>query len=128
VGNVLALDPTLVEAARALVASKMAGRRVVSGPCVTVSRVSGLRSEGEELRARWGAVAESMEGAAAAHVCAFYDIPFLEVRGISNLVLDRDRSSWEVEEAVAAAGEAALLLCRGLGSLPLGGTAAAGEL
>lgn len=126
VGNVFDLDPGLVEAAWALVADGLAGRRVVSGPCVTVSRISGLRSEGEELRARWGALAESMEGAAAAHICVLYEVPFLEVRGVSNLVVDRDRSSWNVEEAVAAAGEAALLLCRRLGSLPLGRTAAVG--
>lgn len=126
VGNVFDLDPGLVEAAWALVADGLAGRRVVPGPCVTVSRISGLRSEGEELRARWGALAESMEGAAAAHICALYEVPFLEVRGVSNLVVDRDRSSWNIEEAVAAAGEAALLLCRRLGSLPLGRTAAVG--
>jgi futalosine hydrolase len=51
-----------------------------------------------------------MEGAAAAHVCALYGVPFLEVRGISNLVGDRDRQSWQVEEAVAVAGRAALAL------------------
>jgi futalosine hydrolase len=60
-----------------------------------------------------------MEGAAAAHICALYEVPFLEIRGISNMVVDRDRASWKVEEAVAAAGEAALVLCRMFHSLPL---------
>ncbi len=57
---------------------------------------------------RWGALSESMEGAAAAHICALYAVPFLEIRGISNLVTDRDRGSWQVERAVAIAGRAAL--------------------
>ena len=46
--------------------------------------------------------AENMEGAAAAHVCALYDVSFLEIRAISNLVEDRDRSAWKVEEAFTA--------------------------
>ena len=56
-----------------------------------------------------------MEGAAAAHICALYEVPFLEIRGISNLVADRDRGSWQVDRAVAVAGRAALaswLRCR----------------
>jgi futalosine hydrolase len=71
------------------------------------------------LAFRWEAVAESMEGAAAAHVCALYGVPFLELRGISNMVVDRDRGSWKVEAAVSVAGEAALHVCRNLESLPL---------
>ena len=125
-GNTFVLDERLVEVALATLAAaageaggpaRLAGRRVVAGPCVTVSRISGLQSEGEELARRWGAVAESMEGAAAAHVCALYGVPFLEIRGISNMVVDRERSSWKVEEAVAAAGEAVLALCRAFDSL-----------
>jgi futalosine hydrolase len=127
-GNTFVLGEGLVEAAlTALTAATgqvggpvlLAGRRVVTGPCVTVSRISGLQTEGEELARRWGAVAESMEGAAAAHICALYGVPFLEVRGISNMAVDRDRASWKVEEAVAVAGEAALALCRTFDSLPL---------
>ena len=44
-----------------------------------------------------------MEGAAAAHVCAMHDVPFLEVRGVSNLVEDRDRAAWRIAEAADAA-------------------------
>lgn len=82
------------------------------GPCVTSSMVTGRDDEARTLAQRWGALAESMEGAAAAHVCALYGVPFLEVRGISNLVGDRDRPSWLVQEAVDSAGRAALALVR----------------
>jgi futalosine hydrolase len=102
-------------------ASDLGGRpAVLQGPCVTASRVTGLRSEAEATRARWGALAESMEGAAAAHICALYGVPFLEVRGVSNLVVDRDRDSWQVERAVAAAGRAVLAVVAALDRLPLG--------
>ena len=67
------------------------------------------------LSERWGALAESMEGAAAAHICSIYRAPFLEVRGISNTITDRDRASWEVERAIAVAGRAALAICATLG-------------
>ena len=89
------------------------------GPCVTSSRVTGLSIEAETLSARWGALAESMEGAAAAHVCALYAVPFLEIRGVSNLIVDRDRSSWQVERAVAVAGRAAVAVVAALDRLPL---------
>ncbi len=97
---------------------------MVTGPCVTASRVTGLLAEGEEVARRWGAVAESMEGAAAAHICALYGVPFLEVRGISNLVVDRDRASWEMDRAVAVAARAALAVAAALDRLPLSSTGA----
>ncbi len=81
--------------------------RVLAGPCITSSQVTGLPEEAEELAARGQALAESMEGAAAAHICALYAVPFLEVRGISNIVGDRDHAHWQVRRGVAAASWAA---------------------
>jgi futalosine hydrolase len=127
-GNTFALNESLTAAATVILTAAtggpdgsemLHGRRVIAGPFVTVSRVSGVRAEGEELARRWGAVAESMEGAAAAHICALYAVPFLEIRGVSNMVVDRERASWRVEEAVGAACDAALVLCRVFDSLPL---------
>ena len=51
---------------------------------ITSSLMTGRDAEAEVLARRWGALAESMEGAAAAHICALYGVPFLEIRGISN--------------------------------------------
>ena len=127
-GNTFVLNESLAKAATAILTAAtggpdgsemLHGRRVIAGPFVTASRVSGVRAEGEELARRWGAVAESMEGAAAAHICALYAAPFLEIRGVSNMVVDRDRASWKVEEAVGAACCGALVLCRAFDSLPL---------
>ena len=85
--------------------------KIVAGPCVTLSEVSGSTARGDELHRRWGALLESMEGAAAAHVCAIYDVPFLEIRSVSNLVVDRDRESWEVGDAAKRAAQAAIYVC-----------------
>ena len=116
-GGVFPLDSSLVEAARAAVATiEWPGSltMVHSGPCVTSSQATGRQAEADALYERWGALAESMEGAAAAHICALYGVPFLEIRGISNLVGDRDRASWQVERAVAVAGDAALAVVAAL--------------
>ncbi len=95
---------------------------VLRGPCVTSSLVTGRSDDAELVARRWQALAESMEGAAAAHVCALYKVPFLEVRAISNLVGDRDRAAWSVGGAVETAGQAALALLASVDSLPLGGS------
>ncbi len=102
--------------------------RVHAGPCITASEVTGLSTRAVELAGRWGALAESMEGAAAAHVCALYHTPFLEVRGISNLVADRARGTWEVERAVEVASWAVLVLVEALDRLPLTSAEAAKAL
>jgi futalosine hydrolase len=79
-----------------------------AGPFLTLAQCTGIGAVGDALFERFGAICESMEGAAAAHVCAIYRVPFLEVRGISNLVEDRDRSKWRIPEAAAAAQAAVL--------------------
>jgi futalosine hydrolase len=81
-----------------------------TGPFVTLAQGTGLRALGDTLFERFGALCESMEGAAAAHVCALYDVPFLEVRGISNLVEDRDRSAWRIKEAADSSQRVVLCL------------------
>ena len=93
---------------------------VKAGPFVTVQECSGTQALGEERARRFQAICESMEGAASAHICALEGIPFLEVRGISNLVDDRDRERWELGAASARAQEAvvALLRARYGGQLP----------
>ena len=108
--NYFPLDKTLVARASSLGAPLIAR----TGPFLTLSIVTGVRTLGDELHERFGALCESMEGAAAAHVCALHDVPFLEVRGISNLVEDRDRSKWRIHEAAEAAQAVALKLAENL--------------
>ena len=77
---------------------------VKSGAFVTVSTVTGTDKRARELEKRFsasggGAICENMEGAAVAHVCAMYGIPMLEIRGISNIVEDRNRDKWDIKTA-----------------------------
>lgn len=50
---------------------------------------------------------ESMEGFAAAQVCLALGLEFVEVRGVSNRVGERDKAAWRISEAAAAAAAAA---------------------
>jgi futalosine hydrolase len=102
--NEIRLDPDRVERARvALEAADIAAR---VGPFVTVSACSGTAARGEVLGRRFGALCEGMEGAALAHVAAIYEVPFLELRAVSNAVEDRDLSRWRLAEAAEAAQRA----------------------
>jgi futalosine hydrolase len=51
------------------------------------------------MERRFNAICENMEGAAAAHVCAMYGIPMVEIRGISNIAGNRDRKKWDLKLA-----------------------------
>ena len=85
--------------------------RLAVGRCLTLSQVTGTAETARALADRWGALAESMEGAAAAQVCALHRVPFLEIRAISNTVGDRRRDRWDVPGAAARGARAALVLC-----------------
>jgi futalosine hydrolase len=53
---------------------------------------------------------ESMEGAALHYVCALQQIPFIQIRGISNLVGERDKAKWKIPESLLAATNACVNL------------------
>lgn len=92
---------------------------LVCGPFVTVSTCSGTTAGGEILARRSGGICENMEGAAAALVCARQQIPFCEVRGISNLVEDRNLEQWDLAGAAEIAQQALIaLLCHDSAQVP----------
>jgi futalosine hydrolase len=75
---------------------------------VTVSTCTGTDATARSIAARTGGAVENMEGAAVAHVAHLHGIPVGEVRGISNMVTDRDTSTWRLKDAAMAAQEATL--------------------
>lgn len=75
---------------------------------VTMSTCTGTDAAARAIEARTGGAVENMEGAAVAHVAALHSIPVGELRGISNLVTDRDTRSWRITAAATAAQEALL--------------------
>lgn len=73
------------------------------GPMLTLSGVTGSAAGAAALLERYpDALTEGMEGAGVAHAALRAGVPALEVRGISNVVGPRDRSSWRIGEALGA--------------------------
>ena len=77
--------------------------RALAGSFVTLSTCTGTSARAHELEARHHGLCENMEGAAAAQVAELHGIPWLEVRGISNIVEDRDLKKWNIPLAAEAA-------------------------
>lgn len=74
---------------------------IASGTFVTVNQCSGVAEVGNEIASRFGGICENMEGAAAAHLCLLYKVPFVEVRSISNRVEDRNFEAWDIPMAIS---------------------------
>lgn len=96
---------------------RLNGFSVARGAFATVSTCSGTLARGNELRERFGVICESMEGAAVAQVALRYGVDCLEVRGVSNLVEDRDLSRWDIPRAVEAAQRLVLAYLQSSGAL-----------
>ena len=111
--NRFPLDPDLVRMASSILAGfdwRDRSTDLRSGSFVTVQECSGSDQLGRERSVFFGAICENMEGAAAAHLCTLYQLPFLELRGISNQVEDRNTDRWDLPLAAAVSQRAALHL------------------
>lgn len=106
------LDIPLREKARAILSAQ--GFQPWVGPFVSVLAVSGTLRRGESLRKQHQAICENMEGAAVARVSLDFDLPCLELRAVSNMVVDRDPSLWQLAGAIQRSAEAMALLLPGL--------------
>jgi futalosine hydrolase len=72
---------------------------VRSGPFLTLSTCTGTVRRAKEIEKTFHAICENMEGAAVAHVCMSCGIPMVEIRGISNVVGERNKKKWNISLA-----------------------------
>jgi futalosine hydrolase len=54
------------------------------------------------FKEQYKAEIESMEGSAFHYVCLMRNIPFIQIRGISNVVGERNKNKWKIKEAINA--------------------------
>jgi futalosine hydrolase len=87
--------------------------RLLAGDILTLSCMTGTDARAAELAARYPrAVAEAMEGYGVVEATrrdyprTGRDIPFAEIRAISNLIGRRDRATWNIPIAFDALAEA----------------------
>ncbi|MDA8307699.1 MAG: hypothetical protein M0Z81_12825 [Deltaproteobacteria bacterium] len=76
------------------------GFKVRYGPSLTVGMTSGDDQTASDRFHRFGAFAENMEGSAIAQTCLLFDVPFLELRGVSNMAGEREKARWDLPAAV----------------------------
>ncbi|MBF0200933.1 MAG: futalosine hydrolase [Desulfamplus sp.] len=74
--------------------------KVIRGNFITVSTITASAGRTAALIDAFSPCMESMEGAAAAHLASLYDIPFIEVRAVSNMAGIREKSKWNIPLAV----------------------------
>lgn len=70
-------------------------------PAVSVNQITSSPQTARLYEAKYKPVVESMEGAALHYVCLMENIPFLQLRGISNYVGERNKKNWKIKESVA---------------------------
>jgi futalosine hydrolase len=74
---------------------------------ITVNTVHGNAASIAAVRRRFDPQVESMEGAAFMYACLLNDVPFAQVRAVSNVVEPRNKSAWKMAEAIAGLADAA---------------------
>ena len=92
--GIYSMDRTLVDQYKEIIKTQSV-LPVAIGPFLTVSVITADSGRAGELFNRYSPIMESMEGAAAAHVCSLYQVPMIEVRAGSNLVGERDKANWD---------------------------------
>jgi futalosine hydrolase len=83
----------------------LGGLRTVNG--ITVNTVHGHERSIASITERFAPDVESMEGAAFMYACLTRELPFAQVRAVSNIVERRNRSAWKLPEAIARLSETA---------------------
>lgn len=72
---------------------------------ISVNEISTNPARIETYRTKYGAQIESMEGAAFHQSALLHHIPFIQIRGISNMVGERNKKNWKIPEALNNAYE-----------------------
>lgn len=68
---------------------------------VTINKVTDKGSVKKQLIDSFNPDIETMEGAALHYVCLHQNIPFIQLRAISNYVGERDKTKWEIDVAIS---------------------------
>ncbi|HET8963083.1 MAG TPA: hypothetical protein VFM99_04255, partial [Chitinophagales bacterium] len=67
---------------------------------ITVNTVHGKLESIHAIKRRLDPDTESMEGFAFFYACRFFNIPFYQIRTVSNFVEPRNKSNWNIPLAV----------------------------
>jgi len=68
---------------------------------VTINKVTDKGNIKQQLIDSFNPDIETMEGAALHYVCLHQNIPFIQLRAISNYVGERDKTKWKIDLAIS---------------------------
>lgn len=71
----------------------------------TVNNISATKHQIETISTKYGADIESMEGAALHYCCLMENVPFIQLRCISNFAGERDKRNWKIKESISLLNE-----------------------
>ena len=81
---------------------------------ISINEITTDKKRMEWYQQKFFPVVESMEGAAFHYVCLQENIPFLQIRAISNYIGERDKSKWDINGAIYKLNEQLILLIKKL--------------
>ncbi len=67
---------------------------------ITINEITARSHRIDQLKAKYNAAVESMEGAALHYCCLQTSTSFIQIRALSNYIGERDKSKWKVREAL----------------------------
>lgn len=67
---------------------------------ITVNEITTNQERIRQLAKKYVPVTESMEGAALHYVCRQVNIPFIQIRALSNYIGERNKVNWKMKEAI----------------------------
>ncbi|MEZ4954595.1 MAG: futalosine hydrolase [Saprospiraceae bacterium] len=83
---------------------------------LTVNKVHGAATTIDAIQEKYGADVETMEGAAFFLACLIAEVPFLQIRSISNYVEPRNREGWDLPKAITNLNKVLIEIVEVLGS------------
>ncbi|MBC7651223.1 MAG: futalosine hydrolase [Deinococcales bacterium] len=67
---------------------------------ITVNEITTNHQRIKQLIKKYAPEIETMEGAALHYVCTDLSMPFIQIRSISNYIGERDKTKWQIKEAI----------------------------
>lgn len=86
---------------------------------ITVNQISTDLRQIEWYKKQWSAILESMEGAALHLACLQQQVPFLQIRSVSNQVGVRDKSRWQLAASIENLNKKLIELLQEVNDIPL---------
>jgi futalosine hydrolase len=81
---------------------------------ITVNEISTDRARIEWIQQNTAPVVESMEGGGLHYVCLQENIPFLQLRSVSNVIGERDKTKWNIKAAITSLNNQLMVLFKKL--------------